>query len=192
MLLLNRIHALILQSADYLKIIWFGDSGISSDTIGICWAFDPWWKSFMIFCPTYRTLAKEVRKTLIQGIPLTWWHSEVTLLSHIMQKNGFFQLLPQSAHKFLGSSVTKSNISMPVIGGLSLSRLSLFRKFCFKFTTIVPCSRCDIAMSSGERFSQNLGSPQLIYFVSLCCNISAMAGQNLMKISHHGEKPFRF
>ena len=126
MLLLNRIHALILQSADYLKIIWFGDSGISSDTIGICWAFDPWWKSFMIFCPTYRTLAKEVRKTLIQGIPLTWWHSEVTLLSHIMQKNGFFQLLPQSAHKFLGSSVTKSNISMPVIGSLSLSRLSLF------------------------------------------------------------------
>ena len=37
------------------------------------------------------------------------------------------------------------------------------------------------AMSSGERDSLNLGFPHLICFASVCCNISAMAGQYLMK-----------
>ena len=52
--------------------------------------------------------------------------------------------------------------------------------------TIVPCSRCDFAMSSGERNSLNLGFPYLRY-VPVRHNISAMAGQNLMKNSHHGD-----
>ena len=49
--------------------------------------------------------------------------------------------------------------------------------------TIVPCFRCDFAMASGERDSLNLCFPYLLCYASVCCNISAMAGQNLMKSS---------
>ena len=52
-------------------------------------------------------------------------------------------------------------------------------------TTVLPCSGCDLAMSSGERGSQNLGLPYLLFYASVCYNImSAMAGKSLMKISH--------
>ena len=46
--------------------------------------------------------------------------------------------------------------------------------------TIVPCSRRDFAMSSGERDSLYLGFPYLICFESVCLNSSAKAGQNVM------------
>ena len=48
-------------------------------------------------------------------------------------------------------------------------------------TAIVPCYRCDFAMSSGERDSLNLGFPFLLCYASVCCNFSAMACQNSMK-----------
>ena len=37
-------------------------------------------------------------------------------------------------------------------------------------------------MSSGERDSLNLGFPYLLCYMSVCCNISVMAGQNTMKL----------
>ena len=43
-------------------------------------------------------------------------------------------------------------------------------------------------MSSGERDSLNLGFPYLLCYMSVCCNISVMAGQNTMKLSHQGLK----
>ena len=43
-------------------------------------------------------------------------------------------------------------------------------------------------MSSGERDSLNLGFPYLLCYLSVCCNISAMDGQNMMQISHQGYK----
>ena len=53
-----------------------------------------------------------------------------------------------------------------------------FSKIVFQvhITTIVPCSRCDFAMSSGERDSLNLGFPDLICFAPVRCNISEKAG----------------
>ena len=44
-------------------------------------------------------------------------------------------------------------------------------------------------MSSGERDSLNLGFPYRLCYRSVCCNISAMAGQNIMKFSHQGKSP---
>ena len=41
----------------------------------------------------------------------------------------------------------------------------------------------DITMSPGERDSLNLGFPYLLCCLSVCCNIYAMAWQNMMKIS---------
>ena len=63
-----------------------------------------------------------------------------------------------------------------------------FSKIVFQvyIIAIEPCFKCDLAMSSGERDSLNKGCPYLLCYASVSCNISAMAGQNLMKISHQG------
>ena len=63
-------------------------------------------------------------------------------------------------------------------------------KLSFKFIlkAIEPCFKCDLAISSGERDSLNKGFPYLLCYASVSCNIFAMAGQTLMKISHQGWK----
>ena len=63
----------------------------------------------------------------------------------------------------------------------SLSALT-FVKVVFQvyYYNLEPCSSCDFAMSSGERDPLNLGLPYLICLVSVCCNISEEAGQNLI------------
>ena len=46
----------------------------------------------------------------------------------------------------------------------------------------------DLAMSSSEKDSQDIGFPYLLFYASLSCNISATAGQNLMKTGQQGYK----
>ena len=53
--------------------------------------------------------------------------------------------------------------------------------FGVNIITIVPYSRCNLLMSSGEKDSLNLGFPYLFCYVSVIYNISAMAGQSLIK-----------
>ena len=61
--------------------------------------------------------------------------------------------------------------------GLAFSKVV----FQVKIITIVPCFRCDLVMSSGERNS-------LKRRFSVIYNVSALAIQILMKISHKRRK----
>ena len=89
-----------------------------------------------------------------------------------------FKLVLQGAHYCLDNSVTESQ-----------SALTFFKKNLFQvyIITNVPCCRCDFAMSSGKRDSQNLGFPYLHCYAPGCCNTSARAEQNLMKIAPEGK-----
>ena len=124
------------------------------------------------------------------GIPL----KKLTEQSHILilhnaKKGGFLQ---QDEHIWLGGLVT---VQHPCASGCWLECQSAltFTKIVFQVyvTAIVLCSINDFAMSSGERDSLNNGFPYLLCYASVCCNFSAIARQNLMKISHQGCEALR-
>ena len=49
------------------------------------------------------------------------------------------------------------------------------------YDTSINLNSCKLAMSSGERDSQNLGFPYLLWHLFVCYNIAEMAGQIIMK-----------
>ena len=128
------------------------------------------------------------------GSPAKKWHSEVTLISQIMQKNGSFQTFsagwvlvagwPRHRAHHLSSSgwpfechsvLTMKHPSLP--GGV-FHWSSIFSNVVFQvyINTKVPRFICELVMSSGARDSLNLGFPHSFCFASVCCIISATTG----------------
>ena len=88
-----------------------------------------------------------------------------------MQKIDFSNIL-------VGCTLVSGQLSDRVHHLNTINWQSVFQVY---IKTIMPCSMCDFAMSSGERDSVSLGFPYLICFASVCFNISAIIGRLFYK-----------
>ena len=197
-LLLALVQAYLLCWNSYclLKVVWFGGSRTSILT--------SYWESAGLFRTVVKFSSYSVKPlpryySIQTGSKVGTENHNLGNPSHLMTqrihtpishnaKSGFLKLFLQGTHQFLDNSVTECIILIPVIGRFSLKSALTFSKIVFQtyIITNVPCCRCDFAMSSSQRESLNLGFLYLQFYAHVCCYISAMAEQNLMKISHRG------
>ena len=179
----------------YLKVVWLASeislrtsnlesAGLSTTSV----------KFSLKFCPNFAEI-KQLTDTQkirhLENLNLGNPTEKMTRQSHTSITNnvkyGCFKLFQQDAHLWLGNSVTGCIILMPVVGCFEAQSAFHFPNnvsLKFYLITVVTCFMCDLAMSSGERDSLNISFPYLLCYASASCNISAMAGQNLMKVSH--------